>query len=328
MATFYQRKRNRNQALAFLPLFVAIGVASAIVMWVGAPEDRRVFAAGFMAMFWGGWVCLSAWVLLAYWRERLDIERGIVTQQSVVSTRKLSLPAVTEAYWKIGQNGRIVLRSVAGRLTIRLGNFERVERLWIIRYFRGNLPESAQRDWALFCHKIALPLRDHDTLLNREPAHDEVKITRQRRDRYSMPFIALATAVGVVLYWRRGELRFLAAPTLPVFLWLLLRFATPKQGFVSKRLGAEPPGMKRFLWFELVWLAVGLGGIALFNFVKPPKQVGLTLGIVGVLFWFGVQLWRGVIEDRNRLRQDLERGDEAMRRWQESESAGAAGAAG
>lgn len=112
------------------------------------------------------------------------------------------------------------------------GNFERAERLWLIRYLRGKLPESVRQDWGLFCHKVALRLQEHDAVGDRPPAQDEVAITRRRWDWYFVPSIVISAGIGIVLYWRLGQPRFLTAPAAPIFLWLFLRFTTPK-----KRLG-------------------------------------------------------------------------------------------
>lgn len=320
MTTFHQRKRNRNVAILCLCFFVAIGAASVVGMWVGAPADRRIYAVAMFAIFWGAWAALATWMLLAYWLERLEIRGESIFFQGVVGMRELSLAHVTAARWRVGQDGRVVLRSLAGKLVIHFGNFERAERLWLIRYLRGKLPESVQHDWGLFCHKVALPLQEHDAQIDRPPADGEVAITRRRWDWYFVPSIVISAGIGIVLYSRLGQPRFLPVSALLTFLWLFLRYTTPKKGLVTKRLNAQPM-LKRFLWFELVWGTLGLGGIGLFNFLNPPKPLALPLGTTGLVLWFGVLLWRARMVDRERLRQDLEQAAESLVRWRESEAA-------
>ena len=99
-----------------------------------------------------------------------------------------------------------------------------------------------QEDWALFCSKIALPLRDWDTLAHGDPEPDSVRITRRRWNWYFVPAILLSVVIGAVADWTFQQPRMLIAPLMPIFLWILLRIGTPRQGLVVKRMTARTRG--------------------------------------------------------------------------------------
>ena len=125
-------------------------------------RTRALFAALLFAAFWLLLASLACWLLLAYCREELKISDRHVTQQGVIGRREFDLHSIAGARWRIvpRPGGSLVLRSLTEKMTIYFGNFEPLEGLWLIRSFRNGLPMPVQEDWALFCSKIALPLRD------------------------------------------------------------------------------------------------------------------------------------------------------------------------
>jgi hypothetical protein len=313
--TFRIRKHQRNLAALCLIFFVAIGAASAYGMWTDAPKERRIYLVVFVTSFWGAMACLSLWGLLAYLRERLEIQNGLVTHQGVIGKREIDFDAVTDAHWKLGKNGgRLKLRTPTQRLTVHFDNFEPAERLSLYRFFRSTLPERPQRGWDLFCYKVALPHLDQSDGQNNHPGPDEILFSRTRWDWYFVPTILLSVVIGLVLGWKLQQRRPLVAPLVPLVLWLILRYSTPTKGMVSKRISAEPE-VKRFLLFELWWLAIGIVGLVLFTVVKLPSPHALVLGSIACFLWFGGLLWRAHQVDRERNQRDLDHVDEATRRW-------------
>jgi hypothetical protein len=323
--TFHLAKRHRNLGIVCLAFFVLVGVASAYGLWAAAPQERRMvalYAAAFVAVFWGGFASLACWLLLAYWREELKISNTDVIQRGVIGRQEIDLHSVTSARWKIvpRPGGKIVLRTPTNKTTVHLGNFEPRERLWLIRFFRNGIPILMQENWDLFCGKIALPLRDRDALIHREPGPDSVRIGRRRWDWYFVPIILLCAAFGVVTCWMFQQPRMLVAPLMPALLWLVLRAMTPRQGLVVKRISAEP-GLSGFLLFELCWLGVAVAGLAIFRIWKPAMLVAAITGGSALVLWFGVLLWRAHQVDRQRRERDEANAAVAVRQWEEGEEA-------
>jgi len=323
--TFYLAKRHRNLGVACLVFFVLIGVASVYGIWAAALEERRataIYAAIFVGLCWGFFACLACWLLLAYWREELNVGDRHVAQQRVIGRKEIDLGSLTTVVWSNSPTvgGRIVLRTPSDKMIICLGNFEPLGRLCLIRFFRNELPTAVQENWAMFCYKIALPLRDGDTLAHADPTPDTVTIARRRWDWYFIPVILLSAVFGVITSWKFQQPRLLAAPLAPALLWLVLRAMTPRQGLVTKRITAEP-GMMGFLVFEACWLGIALAGFAVFRIWRLPMPLALTPGTIAVVLWFGVLLWRAHQFDRLRRKRDEVNASIATRRWDDGENA-------
>ncbi len=220
-------------------------------------------------------------------------------------------------------DGTLVLRTLTEKMTIYLGNFEPVERLWLIRYFRNAAPMPLQEGWPLFCSKIALPLRDRDALLHGDPGPDSVRITRRRWDWYCVPFILLMAVFGFAASWRLQQPRMLVAPLLPAFLWLMLRTVTPREGMAAKRITSEP-GMTNFLVFELFWFGVAVAGLVVFKIWNPPMPVAAITAGIALVLWLGVLLWQACRLDRQRRERDEANASVAVGQWDEGEAAGMA----
>jgi hypothetical protein len=118
------------------------------------------------------------------------------------------------------------------------------------------------------------------------------------------------------MHWRiRGEPKGFVAPLVPTVLWLWLRFKTPRKGLTWQRLGAKPDE-RQFLAVLFVWLAVGLGGIGLFRFLKVP----LVPGMAAYVGWFCVLFWQALSADRKRIQRWLLESEAAVRLWDEREA--------
>jgi len=318
---FRVRKHYRNVGIVGLLFFSAVGIASVWAIWGLGPPDRRAFAvwfASFPALFWGCFSGLSLWILLAYWRENLELADGQVVTQGVIRRRQLLLNSVTDARWKHMKSGAIRLRTMTERLTIYFDNFEPTERLWLIYVLRSLLPATAQRNWELFCLRIAIPLRDRDAPGNRLPGPDEVTLSRSRWNCYFIPAILLSAVIGSVAYWKYGQPRVLVAPLMPTLLWLLLRYGTPRQGLVVKRMGTAP-GESRFLFFLVWWFCLAVVGMLLYQFFKPPIPYAAAIAVTGGIIWFGGLLLRATQFDRQRQQGELEGARIATQQWDEGE---------
>lgn len=316
------RKGYRNLGIVSLVFFVLMAAVSSFGVLAETPPDRRTAALCFVAamtLFWSLWACLGCWMLLAYWRERLQVTHAKVSQQGVLRRAEMDLDGVTSIRWKtVPSGGTLTLRTPTDKLTIHFENFEPVDRLWLIRFFRSRFPDAVQDGWELFCGRIALPLRNHRVQVQPAGEANVVVLTRRRWDWYFVPFILLSAVVGLVTSGVFQQPRMLAAPLLPGLMWIVLRVQTPRQGMVAKRITAEP-GLLRFLAFELAWFVVGIAGVVLFKIWKPPMPNALVLGTIAFAAWLGVLLWQAVRLDRARRKRDVANASIAVRRWEEVE---------
>jgi hypothetical protein len=148
-----------------------------------------------------------------------------------------------------------------------------------------------------------------------------VVLTRRRWDWYLVPVILLSAIYGAVAWWRFQQPRMLAAPLIPAFLWLFLRFSTPRRGLAANRINSVP-GQVSFLIFCLWWLCVAIVGLVVFKLWRPPMPHAAILGTVAIFLWFVVLLWRAHQSDRERQKRDQANAAVAVQQWDGSEERG------
>jgi hypothetical protein len=151
---FRLRKSYRNGGIFGLLVFGGM-LAATIYL---ALTDRNVVLGILHGSFWSFWICLSVWMLLAYYRESLTIQNGTVVWRGVRRIRVMNLSELVEVRWKRTGSGAIVLRSHSHKMTIDLVNFIPGQRPAIIRLVGTSTPQSTQQGWEQFCYVIAMPL--------------------------------------------------------------------------------------------------------------------------------------------------------------------------
>jgi hypothetical protein len=203
-------------------------------------------------------------------------------------------------------------------LTVDFDNYEPKERLCLIRYFRNRLAEEVQTGWDMFCHSVANPLRDYVPEGVPTPSADEVTLTRRRWDWYFIPLILLSAVFGIVAWWKFQLPRMLAAPLLPTALWLFLRFGTPKQGMVARRISADPEH-KRWLVFLLSWFCVGMVSLVVFKPMNPPRPHDIVVATVGVILWFVGLFLRAYLLDRGMQQRKSEAANVSVQQWNDGD---------
>lgn len=298
--------RHRTLGLVTLPSFVAIGIASAVVAWFHAVRDRWMLMA-FFILFWGFFATLAAWLLLACRREYLKITHDRITHQGVIRQKGICFADVEAAIWRSQpQHGKVLLRTSASKVNIHLENFTPEDRLRIIELLRAELPEVVQTNWELFCHRVAVPLREKVRQPVREPKKDEILITRRRWDWLFLPIIVLTLVFGLVMWLAFEQPRMLVAPVAPVGLWLFLRITTPKSGLIAKRLSITPE-RSRLLWISLCFVVLFLA-TAFFD---------VTVAMVFAFVLFGWMTFIGYRFDRQRLQRDCKAAPMSAKMWEE-----------
>ncbi len=229
---------------------------------------------------------------------------------------------LTAVRWRnTPQGGSLVLTTATEKVRIYLDNFEPEDRVWLIRHFRNGVSEGLQDGWALFCHKIALPLRDKSTPPHAVLDLDSVRITRRRWDWYFLPINVVSLILAPVVAWRLEQPRLLAFPILPAVLWLCMRGMTPREGLVAERITSRPE-VVGYLVFMAWWLGVAVAGVVLFRIWSPLMPAAAIIGGTALVLWYAVLFWRCYQLDRVRRKRDETNAVVSIRRWNEGEAAG------
>jgi hypothetical protein len=208
---------------------------------------------------------------------------------------------------------------VFGRTTrLDLHGFGQENRLQIIRIVRNLASASSQEDWDMFCHKIALPLRDGKLPMERiEDSVETVLVTRRRYDRLACLFIPLSVAVSVFLWWRFALPQFFVFPPSVVGAWLLLRFNVPKEGRSTPKVTsfaagrAQLAGLSTVVLAHLLFLSMLLAGFGK-NVACTVTSIFLVAGMVPFFVW-------QVRADKERKARDLRGAETAGAEWQRGE---------
>ncbi len=259
---------------------------------------------------------LAVWMLLAYGRERLTLSEDKIIQRGVLRTKAIHCQGVSRLRWQ-GVGGLIRIQSSTCRITIHLNNFKPEDRLWIISQLQSRIDETLQQDWGTFCVKIAVPLQRNETVneLGDNDNRNTITLKRTRWALYFIPATLACTVLGIFLSVKFGLDRSLAAPIMPLLLWIFMHFSTPKRGITTTRVSSVP-GTSHYLWFLFVWGGIGLVGCAVFATLNLPLQQTIGLGVIIGVIWFAVLIWKSIQVDRQRHQHDESRASHAIEEWE------------
>lgn len=223
--------------------------------------------------------------MLFDWRfERLEVRGERVLQRGVFREREIDLSRLRKLDW--GPGGRLRFQTKQYRLNVYLQNFEPADRLWLIEFFRGCVPASAQAGWELFCYRIAMPLREELDSGN-EIAPGRVRLTRNRWNWYFGPILCIITPLAAYAAWQCATPSLALSPLIPAGLWMFLRWQTPRQGITCEQIIHRPETMQ-FLASQAILLlfAVGLVGsqIAIPADNKLPWIAGWAVWIAAFVY--------------------------------------------
>ncbi|WP_298864515.1 hypothetical protein [uncultured Gimesia sp.] len=311
---FRERKYYRNLGIIGLIFYTSISIGAAYAMWDKVLALNNFFDIAFACFMFSFFPGINLWILLAYKYESLTIQNESVIQQGVIFRKEIDLSSVKQARWNLVQGGGITLKSLTEKISIYFENFEREERLWLIQYFQSHLPESIQQNWDLFCLKIAIPLRDPQPKVFRDPGPDEILITRKRYDRFGIPLSILSIICTALAAWYFRFPRYLGVSVIPIGFWLLLRYSIPKRGMVGRRISADRD-LKQMLIFLFCWGALGLIGIIILKIIDFPEPQNMISNVCLMCIWFTILLIIVSKLDRNRHKLNLKKAKEAVIKW-------------
>tara|TARA_R110002095_G_scaffold188226_4_gene165550 strand:+ start:18100 stop:18564 length:465 start_codon:yes stop_codon:yes gene_type:complete len=144
-----------------------------------------------------------------------------VILQGVFTRKVFTLSEVKEAKWDVDH---LIVDPKTKAGDINLNQYDQEDRLWLIRYFRHELPPSSQVNWDRFCLRFAIPLQDRLQAELRPPESDEILVTRQRYDRIGIPLNVILSLIGFYISWKLNHFAVLILPAFSIGFWLLLRY--------------------------------------------------------------------------------------------------------
>jgi hypothetical protein len=177
---------------------------------------------------------------------------------------------------------------------------------------------AQQRDWPLFCLKVAMPLRQGVEGSDPPPGPDEKVIRRGSIDLWFGSATVVLTCVGVGGWWWLNDRQFLAPPALAAIHWGLLRWCIPAKGIKFKRLGSVP-GQASFLCTLLAGMVVVPVAFLLIRWAALPMS---ELAFVAIaVAWFALVCFLGNRSQRLlRIRQQKQ-AEDAVEQWERGENA-------
>ncbi len=278
--SFRLRNAIRVQGLLSTLFFAAAALGSAAIPLLPNPEQHgfaapnaaeRVAALG-VAVF-GMMTILGAFLLTSYYRERVSIAGSRAEIRTAFRCREFDVADIEALNWRpIPLGGRLQFIVPGRKINLDLHGFGAADRLQMIRLFRRLIPAEKQLEWPMFCHKIALPLRERllpqtpRTLAESCPG-DQFVLTRRRYDVCAAVLVPAALMVGVAVWRLTGAAGALALPLCMIFFWLFLRYSLRPQGERCERLTALPG-----------WRTLLLGAVA----IVGTKVLLVSLQLAGV----------------------------------------------
>lgn len=321
--TFRLAPNTKYQGIACTAFFLAMVIASASLFFLDDPVQsgfkgkNAAAAMGVIGvLLYGSMLVVSLYGWAAYYVERFTVDGTTLSLRTMMQRRRFDVGELQSLHWR---RGRLVFRTSDSTTRLDLSDYSRADRLQIIRALRKLVPTQSQDGWPMFCHKVALPLRDNQSsLLRSEPNAKRTTITRKRYDRalaVALPAsIALALALGLGMHlWQ-----FAVLPFVLIAFWLLLRSSVPAAGRVEAR--STSPSFKR-------GLLIGGGGAAVAMLLMVGLQslgvedsTACNAGLVALLPTFPTMLFFIHKSDKERRAADERAAELAPSEWERGES--------
>jgi hypothetical protein len=211
---------------------------------------------------------ISVYLWAAYYVERFTISGTTLSIRSMLQNHQFDVSELESLIWRIRPvGGSIVFRVSGTKSRLDLYGYANDDRLRIIKALHDLVPISVQEGWPEFCHKVALPLRDRRSLLERGDLPPKYfKITRKRYDRMAAIAFPLSILVAVVPWIWLNVLEFFALPILVIGMWLLVRFHVPPDGLAETRLTLSSVSrFQRIAWGAILGTPLLMAGLRIWG---------------------------------------------------------------
>lgn len=237
--TFRLRKMMKYMGMAFTAIFLAAAFVYLSIFFLEEParhgfqRENSVVIVGSMGLIvFGAMLFLSVYVWAAYYVERFTVDGTKLALRSMLQNRQFEVSEIKGVLWRRYPNGGTILFHLPdGKARLDLDGYSKDDRIRIIRALHDLVPAQVQEGWPMFCHAVALPLRDgKPAIVRADPSAKLTTITRRRYDRMLMVGLPLSIAVAIAFWAGLNLGQFFALPVLVFGAWLLLRFNVPREG--------------------------------------------------------------------------------------------------
>jgi hypothetical protein len=325
-ATFHLSPKVKYQGIVYPSIFLAIVAGYISLLFLKDPakhgfknEHSLMFVSGLGITVFGIMLLLSLYAWLSYFVKQFSVDGTKMSLFTLLRNREWDVAELKVLKWRqYPRPGSVMFHIQGSKPCLYLDGFSRVDQLKIIRVLHELVPEQRQVGWPLFCHMIALPLRDGKPAITRsEPNAKSLTITRRRYDRMMLLALPLSLALAVGLWLTLGLMQSFILPFIVVFFWLLLRFAVPRDGYTQASLTSTPQGKAGL---------IGSSGIVISYFLMIvlrlsglSKGIACTVGIIVLLMVFPPLLY--FMRKSEKKQQETDATDLALIEWERGEIA-------
>ncbi|HEV3339011.1 MAG TPA: hypothetical protein VG125_01605 [Pirellulales bacterium] len=314
------------QWIGYSVFFLAAVVGSASAFFLPDPtehgfkdEQAVVLVGGGGVALFGAMLLLSIYVCAAYYVERFTIKGTRIAIRSLLRNRDFDVSELQSLKWiAYPQGGSIRFQVLGSRARLDLSEYSKADQLEIIRSLHDLVPPDVQVNWPLYCHKVALPLRDGEpSIVRTGPKTQLCTLSRKRYDRMLAIGLPMAVVLAVVLWaWLKMN-EVIVLPFVVIGFWLLLRFNVPREGLTTERLTSSSQGSAILIGLgamvisPLVMISLGLWGI------EESTACGVGCAIAGPAFLFMLYLLHKA--EKQERTADEQAAPSAVANWQRGE---------
>jgi hypothetical protein len=325
-ATFRLSPKVKYKGIVFAVFFLAALAGYSSLLFLAEPgrhgfrdKPSAMVVGGFGIVVFGSMLLMSLYMWASYYATQFSIDGTTLMLRTLLRNRQLDVGELKSLKWRPHPHGgSVVFRTLSSKASLRFDGFKAADRLKIIRMLRDLVSDQIQEGWPLFCHKIALPLRDNKPAIARsEPNAKFCAITRRRYDRsllVALP-LSIALAVGMGLIWNLWQ--FCVLPFLVVGAWALLRWNVPADGRRETRLTSTSQGWGMLVgWGGIVCSQLLTIALALLGY---SKATSCWVGIIVLLTIFPPMFY--LMHKSERKQKGTQATDLALIEWENSEAA-------
>ena len=327
--TFRQEKKAKYLGMVLTATFFVAVVGSACIFFIEEPakhgfkgELSVVVVGGCSIALYGTMLLLSIYAWAAYYVERFTVEGTMLSIRSMFQDCQFDASELECVKWKVyPRGGRLRFRVLGSKARLDLQGYSKDDRLRIIRALHDLVPPGLQEGWPMFCHKVALPLRDgKPSTVSIEPSAKHLTICRRRYDVMLLPSLLIAVAIAIALWAWLDRWQFIVLPFLVIAAWLLLRFSVPNEGRADVQLTSTLLGRAQLVgWGAVVTSQLLMIGLAVLGFRKTAIWAAIVIVVAAFppVFYFLHK------SDKERRTADAQGAESAPTRWQQGETSAA-----